>query len=423
MKIILVSIHVEKSPAAFPLAACILKETLKNNTQTSAADISISEYFLPLDDKKIAEELIDRQPDIIGFSTYLWNADTIIKISNEIKSKNKAIKLIIGGPQATAAPESFEQTKLFDTIMIGEGEPLIADAVLGKINGISERKQHTDFEISASPYSTILKKDRTEGILWEISRGCPYRCAFCYESRGFKTIRTINSKRIETELKLFRKNKIKKIWVLDPTFNHNGRHAEEVLTKIINIYPEAHYTFEIRAELMNKKLCSMFSEINCSLQIGLQSTNIRALKNINRSLNEDKFINRCKTMSEYGLCFGIDLIYGLPGDNYETFKSSVDFALSTAPNNVDIFPLSVLPATDLFENAVNLEIIHNGFPKYTTIKTKTFSESDMKKAEKLTEAVDILYNQEQSFSWFNTFSKILETSPSLIFESFNRFNK
>ncbi len=421
MTIVLISIHVEKTPPAFPLAAAVIKTALKHNQGTAEFDVIMKEYYLPINTGKAAEELLKTGASAFGFSACTWNSAEIIKIAAGLRKSNKRLLLFTGGPHPSADSSRFAETGLFDFIVIGEAEKLIAETLLNPPRQKSAVLHFppAGFTESESPYPAVISPSRQyDGVLWEITRGCPYNCAFCYESRGNKTIRTITNERIERELQLFKNNGIEKIWVLDPTFNHNRKHAETVLELIAKNYPDAHYTFEIRAELMTEKLCGLFAELDVSLQIGLQTTNNAALTEINRNLNSNKFLEKCKLMSGYGLTFGLDLIYGLPFDNYESFMKSLDFAVSTSPNNIDIFPLSVLPGTELTEKSKTLGLHHEGFPSYQLIECNSFSRSDMRKAEKLTAAVDMLYNREQAFPWFGTAAAALSLTPSELFEKY-----
>ncbi|MDC7226515.1 MAG: B12-binding domain-containing radical SAM protein [Spirochaetales bacterium] len=426
MTISIISIHVEETPPAFPLAAAILKAATKADPRTSDSDVRLIEYYLPVSAYAAARELAESGTDACCFPAYTWNASAIINIASAIRAMNPSIRLITGGPQASADHSQFLNAECFDAVIRGEGERAIVDALTAESCSGNQTTQlidapAADFESSPSPYpaaADVIKKH--SGILWEVSRGCPYSCAFCYESRGSKTVRTIPENKMRAELHIFRENEIKKIWVLDPTFNYNHGHAEKVLARIAEIYPEAHYTFEIRAELMTEKLCSMMSELNISLQIGLQTINPDAGKIVNRRLSRKKFQNNCRMMSEYGLSFGIDLIYGLPADNYNSFRESLDFAVKAVPNNIDIFPLSVLPGTEISERKEELNLKEIGFPEYQIISNTSFSAEDIALAAKLTEAVDQFYNKEQAFPWFNAVTEAMELTPSELFEAFNR---
>ena len=422
MKIIFITFHIEKTPPAFPLASAILKTSLQQDSRTSDFNICINEYYLPADITAVAAKVLADSADICGFSACTWNSAEILSLATELRKVRPEIKLVVGGPQATADSSTFAESGLFNSIITGEGEGAIAEAVTRKRSGSPIiQAAPVDFKNTLSPYPAVQELlHRHDGILWEVSRGCPYNCAFCYESRGSSTVQTITEERLKSELRFFRDNNIRHIWVLDPTFNHNRDHAKTVLEAIIDIYPDAAYTFEIRAELMNEELCGLLSELNASLQIGLQTTNTNAGRLINRSLKAERFLDRCRMMAGFGLTFGIDLIYGLPGDNYEGFCKSLDFAVSASPNNIDIFPLSVLPGTLLAESADKLGLKHKGFPSYEVTESDSFSRSDIIKAAQLTKAVDLLYNREQAFAWFNTAAAALQTLPAELFSNFSR---
>ena len=412
-KNIFVSIHVEESPVAFPLAAAVLKTAVEASPVTADWTNEHREYFLPLAPAKAAAELAAAGADAFGFSAYTWNAGIIIETVRHLRKLAPGAFIYAGGPQVTAVPEEFRKTGLFDALIEGEGENAVPEALSQLTDGGTSAP--FDFSSSESPYPGIIGKRRYEGILWEISRGCPYNCAFCYESRGSSEIKTIPDERIIEELRLFQKKRIARIWVLDPTFNHSSSHAESVLEKIIRYNPYSHYTFEVRAELMTERLCELFSEIDASLQIGLQSSDPAVLRGVNRSLNPDKFLKKCRMMSDYGLSFGIDLIYGLPFDTPEKFRKSLDFAVEAGPNNIDIFPLAVLPGTELSDKADSCGLSHQGFPSYLVTESTNYKEAELAAAARLTDACDNLYNREQAFPWFMTVAGSLGLRPSELF--------
>ncbi|MBI9109384.1 MAG: radical SAM protein [Spirochaetales bacterium] len=416
MTVIFISIHIEKSPVAFPLASAVLKTAVEKFTGLKDCRALLEEFFMPQKASDIADRLIKTGASFFGFSVYTWNASLVIETARVLKERMPDAVIFAGGPQVTAVPGEFRKTGLFSFIVEGEGEGIVPGRLLGSA---AHESIEFDFSKSASPYAKVLSEKKYSGVLWEVSRGCPYNCAFCYESRGCASIRTISEQRLIEELKLFRKMEIEKIWVLDPTFNHNKKHAENVLQMILKYNPDAHYTFEIRAELMNETLCRLFSELDASLQIGLQSTDEQVLKSVNRSLDKVKFAQKCKLMSSWGLTYGIDLIYGLPFDSIDKFCESIDFAVSSGPNNIDIFPLAVLPGTELAEKADRYGLNNEGFPSYTITGNAGFPAGDLRKAEAITSACNSLYNKEQAFPWFETILKTLELPASALFERYD----
>ena len=176
------------------------------------------------------------------------------------------------------------------------------------------------------------------GALWELARGCPYSCAYCYESKGEKKVRTIPLGRLEKELERFVERGTERVFVLDPTYNASRDRALSLLRLIEKKAGEIHFNFEVRAELLDRELVDAFSRIPCSLQIGLQSTNPEALALVNRPVDLKQFSKKIMLLNDAGIVFGIDLMYGLPGDTLSSFRSSVDYAVSLYPEQPRDFP-------------------------------------------------------------------------------------
>lgn len=198
------------------------------------------------------------------------------------------------------------------------------------------------------------------------------------------------------------KQGISQVFVLDPTYNANKKRAIEILDYIANAAPNIFFHFECRAEVMDKELARAFSKINCCLQIGLQSCDENVLAKVNRTFNKTEFVKKIAILNEVGLVFGFDLIYGLPGDTLHGFEQSVNFALSLYPNHLELFCLSVLPGTDLYDRFGELHLTFEKTPPYHVIKTDKISENEIEKCRKLAESCNIFYSNGRGVSWFNS---------------------
>ena len=257
--------------------------------------------------------------------------------------------------------------------------------------------------------------------MWELARGCPFKCSYCYESKGDKKVEYFSFDRIKEELDLFVKNDIKQIFVLDPTYNVDKNRAIKLLDYIRQKAKKIFFHFECRAEFISDELAKAFSKINCSLQIGLQSASEEVLKTVNRNFNKKDFVKKISILNNYGIVFGFDLIYGLPKDNYEGFKNSIDFAISLYPNHIELFCLSVLPGTALYDDASKLNLTYKTNPPYHVIESDTFSKSDLEKSKKISYACNLFYSQGRAVSWFNSLLHLLKMKASLFFEEFYKF--
>jgi hypothetical protein len=426
MLIKLVSIHPAPSPQSIPLANAFLKAYAINNP----VSIELVDFFLGDSSFVCSEKLSENElPEAIGFSMYVWNRELILAIAAELRLKHPDIRLFCGGPEVTAAPGSVLASNVFDFIVSGEGEApfsalckaLANGEVLTGISGLifSGTESHstpvpiTDIDSIPSPYLTgIIDTSIYSGVLWQLSRGCSFTCDFCFDSRGIHGVRRFSLNRIEEELKHFSKTGVSQVFVLDSTFNFDQKRAKAILKMIKKHAPEIHFHFEVRSEFIDREMAQLFAKIACSLQIGLQSADKEVLKLVGRSFNKADFSSKIGLLNESGATFGFDLIYGLPGDTLANFRRSLDYALSLYPNHLDIFPLAVLPGTELHSNGPSLKLLWNAQPPYVLESSETFCASDLDAATDLAVACDVFYTRGKAVAWFNSVITTLAIKPS-----------
>ncbi len=426
---------VETSPQAIPMGcACIASAIRKKATKqinVEILDFSPEESLLiKCDDEKKADEIskiiIEKKPMILSVSVYVWNRNVLTAVAQKVKKALPETFILAGGPEVTANPNSFVQSgSPFSVVVTGEGEDDVSSLVLSFL----DKKQYTgnkivvgkpyNLEEASSPYlDGTLDARKYSGALWELARGCPYSCSYCYESKGEKKVRYMPKSRLYEELDFFVKNEIGQVFVLDPTYNVDKKRALDMLRYIEKVAPSIFFHFECRPEFIDIKLAKAFSQISCSLQIGLQSSSEKVLATVNRTFNKKEFVRNIGLLNESGAVFGFDLIYGLPGDTFEGFMKSIDFALELYPNHLEIFQLSVLPGTDLFDRAKSLQLTFMPNAPYLVEKTATFSSSDIARAKDLAFATSLFYTQGRAVPWFLALIKPLQKKPSQILTEF-----
>ena len=446
-KIICATLLVEKSPQALPLgAACIASSIKKYCKDTETLVFSPTqedaEYFQKSTDEKakvFVEKILEfsgNKADVVCLSVYVWNRLVLEKVGEMLMSKG--ILVIAGGPEITANPESFSGA---DYVVSGEGEGSVPELINHHYGDNGEKSLNSDFIIKdcgkvklvkwgkslsgeelTSPYlDGTIDLSKYEGALWELARGCPFKCSYCYESKGEKKVRLLPMERIEKELKLFAEKDVPQVFVLDPTYNANKERALNLLKMMAKITPNTFYYFEARAEFIDRQIAKAFTKLPCAVQFGLQSSNEAVLKNVNRTFNKAQFTKNINILNEEGVIFGFDLIYGLPGDNLLGFYNSIDFALNLMPNNLELFCLSVLPGTDLFDSAKGFGLVYEEKAPYHVIETPGFSKDDMKKAAKVSAACNVFYNKGRAVPWFASLMKALQVKPSKFFIDFGNW--
>jgi radical SAM superfamily enzyme YgiQ (UPF0313 family) len=429
MNLVLVAIHLEVSPRAVPLGPAMLASALKR-AHPEAIRTRILDLFLQHSAEACAEQILALDPHWVGFSIYVWNRALSREIARILRLRNPSILLLAGGSEASADPEGMLGEGWLDLVLPGEGEELIVD-VLGRLlkgDSVEEVRRTLqpsfvkDLATLPSPYlDGSLDPAAYPGLLWELSRGCPFRCDFCFESRGTSGIRRVPMARVKAEPLRFEACGVSQVFVLDPTFNFDKRQAKAILRLIAEQAPAIHFFFELRSEFIDAELARLFAAIRCTLQIGLQSAEDAVLRKIHRSIDREDFEAKVLLLHQAGATYGFDLIYGLPGDTLEGFHASLDFALSLAPNHVDIFPLAVLPGTRLHDTAPDFGLRHQEDSPYTVIASPTFTAADMAAAARMARACDRMYNQGKAVPWFAMVLEALALTPSELFGRFADF--
>lgn len=402
----------------------------------SAASIKLVDFFLGQDAAICAAELVEPLPVAVGFSMYLWNRDLSCEIAAELRRSNPDVKLFCGGPEVTADPESVTRLGIFDFLIIGEGEvpflslckTLETGGEYSKIPGVllpgtallPPPPPVADLDSIPSPYLTgVIDTHAYPGILWQLSRGCSFTCDFCFDSRGIHGVRHFSLDRLKSELRHFAATGVRQIFVLDSTFNLNQERAKKILRMIKTLAPDIHFHFEVRNEFIDREMARLFAQIACSLQIGLQSADREVLRQVGRSFDKADFTAKVGLLNESGAVFGFDLIYGLPGDTLDGFRSTMDYALSLYPNHLDIFPLAVLPGTRLASSATSLHMRWDNSTPYIVQETDSFSTTDMAAAADLAAACDIFYTRGKAVAWFNAVVTLLGLKPSGLLRKFS----
>ncbi len=426
MDLVLAAIHLEVSPRAVPLGPAMLASALKR-AFGSGLSVRVMDLYLQEDPAACARRILAENPRWVGLSMYLWNRDFALRLATALKAGAPDIVVFAGGAEATADLSGVLAHPAMDFVLPGEGEELVVAALErltrgetpGAVQAAVRPGPVADLSTLTSPWlDGTLDPGAYPGQLWELSRGCPFKCDFCFESRGDAGIRRIPMERIEAELELFEARGVSQVFVLDPTFNFDRARAKDVLRLIAGAAPAIHFFFEIRSEFIDRELARLFASVRCTLQIGLQSAHDAVLRNIGRRIDRADFEAKILLLHRAGATYGFDLIYGLPGDDLDGFKASLDFALSLAPNHLDIFPLAVLPGTRLHDTAPSFGLEHQPENPYLVTGSPTFGPEAMREAGRIARACDVFYNEGKAVPWFAIVQGALELEPSELFRRF-----
>ena len=361
-------------------AACLMQAArIVPGVQVDVLPESVASY---LGDAAILEILFDRKPDIVGFTVYCWNLTRSIYFAKKLK-ENYSPCIVFGGPEITRDNSALDW-RYVDFYAYGEGEAvfikLLQDpAVRDKRS--SMQPAGAIFEKSSSPYLlNVLEPEIENLMLLETQRGCPYRCGYCYYNKSHDRLSYVDEVLLLQGVQWAFDHQVKELYLLDPSLNVRPG-LKSLLKKISRINKDRKLAIisEIRAEAIDAELAGLFAAAGFSwFEIGLQSTNPRALQIMNRPTNIQQFARGAKLLKKNGIVPAIDLIVGLPGDDLNGFDRSIEFvAENDLQDDVQVFPLSVLPGTDFRLNSKKLGLRFEEAPPYTLIENPTFSAEDL----------------------------------------------
>ncbi len=434
MKIVLPTLHVRRSRQVTPLAAACLAAMVHARKDCRCRLLD----FFPGDPvEKICHAILKPSPQLVVIPLYTWNRRTMLAVSRALKLQAPSLTIIAGGPEATAATAAVIAEGNLDGVIRGEGEEtfgelvemLLRDRRLSLIPGLSlPRDEHVvdgpdrlpaDPAALPSPWlSGVLTPPAGGGVLWEVARGCRFDCSYCLDSLGYRNVSKLPEERLAAELALFSEAGVSQIWALDSTFNFPPERGKRLLQLLAGHAPEIHVHLEAKADYLDEEMIQMMALIPCSVQIGLQSFHPQVLRAIHRSLDIDSCVDKIQQMAEAGITYGFDLIYGLPTDDLDGFRSSLDSALSLRPNQVDLFPLAILPGTALHAQRADFGLVAAPSPPYEIERSATWTPDMLEKARLLAAATDLFYNLGRAVGFFTPLTELTGKTPVEFLEGF-----
>lgn len=363
--------------------------------------IQIKEFTINNEEDYIYTELVCGGYDLVCFSCYIWNIEKILYLAENLKKAKPQIKIVLGGPEVSFDREELlEQYSFIDVIIIGEGEQafkkLCKDFLDGKQIENNKAEPPISPELIPFPYKTIeIQKDKT--LYYESSRGCPYKCSYCLSSID-NSIRALPIDRVRRELDFFLGHQVKQVKFIDRTFNWNDDRCYDIINYLIeNDNGVTNFHFEMCGELITQRLLERLEEVRpgqMQFEIGIQSTNKKTLEAINRTENFEKAkANIEKVISSHNIHVHLDLIAGLPTEDYETFKTSFNQVYAMNPDMLQLGFLKLLKGTSIRENAASYGYVYRRKAPYEVISNNYICAEEIAQIKRIETVLDLYYNK------------------------------
>ena len=409
------------------LVACNAKYIHSNlavyDLQAYASDyadhIVLKEYTINQQKDDIMRDIYLEHPDVVCVSCYIWNLSFVKELMADLIKILPGADFWAGGPEVSYDAEKFlTENSEFKGVMVGEGEETFKELAghyveknpqnLKNMTGICYRDGdqiiHNGWrqimDLSSIPF---IYKDLSEFknriIYYESSRGCPFSCSYCLSSID-KKLRFRDTETVKKELQFFIDNKVPQVKFVDRTFNCKHDHAMAIW-KYINEHDNGvtNFHFEISADLLREEELQEMSTMRpglIQLEIGVQSTNSDTIKAIHRTMDFEKLKGIVDRIHSFGnIHQHLDLIAGLPYEDYDSFRHSFNDVYALKPQQLQLGFLKVLKGSHMMEMCREYGIVYKTQEPYEVLSTKWLDYDHVLKLKTVENMVEVYYNSGQ----------------------------
>ncbi len=423
--------------------------SLRSYARTFGYEPELLEFTINQQKDQILKGIYEAKPDLLCFSCYIWNLSYAEEIIEDIKKILPKVTIWAGGPEVSYdAPKFLKRHPEVDGIMCAEGEKTLTELIsyyeVGKsqgksldgINGIVYQENKT---IHQTPLRDIMNMDdlvfpyedlkdfEHKIIYYESSRGCPFSCSYCLSSID-KKLRFRSFSLVEKELEFFLAHKVPQVKFVDRTFNCKKSHAMAIWT-----YIKEHdngitnFHFEVAADLLTEDEIALIQTMRpglIQLEIGVQSTNEKTLAEIHRKTDFEEITRKVKAVQKgENVHQHLDLIAGLPYENYESFGHSFNDVYALKPEQLQLGFLKVLKGSYMAEAAEGYGCVHKAKPPYEVLGTRWLSYEEILKLKGVEEMVEVYYNSGQFQKTIRAMEHLFETAFSMYEELADFYEK
>ncbi len=414
------------------------KDILTENGSGCAAVIETVEYTINQQKEEIIADLYRRQPDVLAFSCYIWNMGYVEFLVRDFHRICPHTDIWLGGPEVSYdAPELLNKYPQVTGVMRGEGERVFTDLMMAYSASESRTKEECGDrgicgkgeaffgflrDIRGITYRDASGRIRENGpagivnmdeipfvyedmqelehkiIYYESSRGCPFACSYCLSS--LDRVRFRSTDLVCRELQFFLDRRIPQVKFVDRTFNCRHRHAQTIW-KYIRDHDNGitNFHFEIAADLLNEDELELLSGMRpglVQLEIGVQSANPDTIREIDRVMDLDhlqKIVERIR--KGRNIHQHLDLIAGLPMENYESFKNSFDRVYAMKPDQLQLGFLKVLKGSKMSRRSGDYDMVFSEAAPYEVYSTRWLTYEQLLELKAVEEMVEVYYNSAQ----------------------------
>ena len=380
----------------------------------------IVEYTINMPVLHILSDITEHDIDVLGFACYIWNIEMTLHVVDMVKAVRPDIKIVLGGPEVSfTADKLLERCPNIDYIVQGEGEEAFhalvtalqlgndgLDPVIpgvrgrrhGSILGSAEAVEVRDLSTIPFPYTEEDMDDLEHKIIYyESSRGCPFSCQYCL-SGNKNTVRFFPQERTLEELQWFIDHGVKQVKFVDRTFNCAPHHHRPLMEFMRDSDTDMNFHLEMEPELMTEWETNILCETppgRIQIEVGVQSTHKKTLDAINR-YNDWPYIQKSiRPIIQAGRTHvHMDLIVGLPHEDFNRFGQSFNDLFSLQPHALQIGFLKLLKGSGV-RRMREYKYVSDPLAPYEVLSTHVLPYDDVRFLKYFEDVFERFYNSER----------------------------
>ena len=380
----------------------------------------IVEYTINMPVLHILSDVTEHDIDVLGFACYIWNIEMTLHVVDMVKAVRPDIKIVLGGPEVSfTADELLERCPNIDYIVQGEGEEAFhalvtalqlgndgLDPVIpgvrgrrdGSILGSLEAVEVSDLSSIPFPYTEEDMEDLEHKIIYyESSRVCPFSCQYCL-SGNKNTVRFFPQERTLEELQWFIDHGVKQVKFVDRTFNCAPHHHRPLMEFMRDSDTDMNFHLEMEPELMTEWETNILCETppgRIQIEVGVQSTHKKTLDAINR-YNDWPYIQKSiRPIIQAGRTHvHMDLIVGLPHEDFNRFGQSFNDLFSLQPHALQIGFLKLLKGSGV-RRMREYKYVADPLAPYEVLSTHVLPYDDVRFLKYFEDVFERFYNSER----------------------------
>lgn len=409
MKVLLVALNAKYSHSSLAL------RYLQNYCGTQFPGLQSLEYNINQDPQVILADLALQEPDVVGFSCYIWNIELILPLISNLRKVCPQTAIILGGPEVSFDTEFWLETyPAIDYVIAGEGEEALRRfleeysksggqlslrqqrAIPGLVfrkDGLVVQNPQQPLDLATVPpiYQGDLDELRQKIVYYETTRGCPYRCAYCLSS-VMGPVREFPLERAKEELCKLASLGVEQVRFVDRTFNYDAKRAYDLLEFMIELDTTTRFQLEVSGDILTEPILELLRRAPVNrfqFEIGVQSTHEPTLQAVSRRSDLERLrevVHFLKTQTTVRVL--LDLIAGLPEEGFWRFGESFDYVYSLKPDRIHLGFLKLLRGSRLRTEADSFGCVYTDQAPYEVLYTKDLSFREIQRLKIIEDLVD-----------------------------------